>query len=116
MNAAGAGFRSDDGATALDVARANNHRDLEMLLVQAGLNFRKVACSLLFQLHGVRLIVPHGQEVGVNNRFRYILEAGERPLRVLVAINQPGPDTLGQIGSAGAFPDHSQFHPEHIFQ
>lgn len=36
MNAAGAGFRSDDGATALDVARANNHRDLEMLLVQAG--------------------------------------------------------------------------------
>ncbi|WP_417544844.1 hypothetical protein [Marinobacter sp.] len=36
VNAAGAGFRSDDGATAPDVARANNHRDLEMLLVQAG--------------------------------------------------------------------------------
>ncbi|KEF30900.1 MAG: ankyrin repeat domain-containing protein [Gammaproteobacteria bacterium] len=29
-------FRSADGRTALDVARAHNHRDLEMLLVQAG--------------------------------------------------------------------------------
>jgi|GEM_PF-230654 len=33
---ADAGFRSEDGTTALDVARANNHQDLEMLLVQAG--------------------------------------------------------------------------------
>jgi len=29
-------FRSEDGATALDVARARSHPDLEMLLVQAG--------------------------------------------------------------------------------
>lgn len=29
-------YRNDDGMTALDVARAENNRDLEMLLVQAG--------------------------------------------------------------------------------
>lgn len=30
------GYRSEDGRTALDVARSNNNRELEMLLVQAG--------------------------------------------------------------------------------
>jgi len=29
-------FRSADGRTALDLARASNNQDLEMLLVQAG--------------------------------------------------------------------------------
>ncbi|SNC63074.1 Ankyrin repeat-containing protein [Marinobacter sp. es.048] len=29
-------YRSGDGRTALDIARATNNRDLEMLLVQAG--------------------------------------------------------------------------------
>jgi ankyrin repeat protein len=29
-------YRADSGRTALDIARENNSRDLEMLLVQAG--------------------------------------------------------------------------------
>jgi ankyrin repeat protein len=29
-------YRSDDGRTALDLARARNNRDLEMLLIHAG--------------------------------------------------------------------------------